>query len=351
MKNNTTKKASAKKKLLPAAGSLLISAAMLGTSTYAWFTMNKEVTVTGMEVHTKVGSNLLITEDSYKLTTTNDNKDEKYKTDIKQLRKCLLEPASTVNGVDYWYTVDASADGKKLSGASYLPYSEGSGTSLDNETAGKTAYVQQFNEKYTTYPSGGFTAGNVAYTDKATPGAAYGYVDYTFYIKATSDAANQHVALTKCNLQYDGGELNNSGSIPDIDKAWRVAVFTQDATMNTDVSTAPTADNLITILKPDDAENHETGKAVNSASSIATIPKQDLVANFAPISTSGATAYYRVTVRLWLEGEDKTCTSETYAKLTEEYTLDLEFKLQESSGNGVTEIGSEAGWYGKASGS
>jgi hypothetical protein len=49
-KVNTKNNASAKKKLIPAAGSLLISAAMLGTSTYAWFTMSREVEVTNISM-------------------------------------------------------------------------------------------------------------------------------------------------------------------------------------------------------------------------------------------------------------------------------------------------------------
>lgn len=38
------------KKLIPAFCAMLVSAAMLGTSTYAWFSVNKEVTATGMSV-------------------------------------------------------------------------------------------------------------------------------------------------------------------------------------------------------------------------------------------------------------------------------------------------------------
>lgn len=43
------------KKLIPALCMLLISAVMLGSSTYAWFAMNNQVTATGMEV--KAASN------------------------------------------------------------------------------------------------------------------------------------------------------------------------------------------------------------------------------------------------------------------------------------------------------
>lgn len=54
------KKNSTKMKLLSAAGMLAISAAMLATSTYAWFTMNTEVSVEGLSVNAKAEDGLLI---------------------------------------------------------------------------------------------------------------------------------------------------------------------------------------------------------------------------------------------------------------------------------------------------
>jgi len=53
-------KPSAKKKLIPAAGSLLISAAMLSTSTYAWFTMSREVEVRNIKMTATVPEDLQI---------------------------------------------------------------------------------------------------------------------------------------------------------------------------------------------------------------------------------------------------------------------------------------------------
>ena len=47
------------KKLIPALCMLLISAVLMGTSTYAWFSMNTKVTATGMEVHAKSDSQFL----------------------------------------------------------------------------------------------------------------------------------------------------------------------------------------------------------------------------------------------------------------------------------------------------
>ena len=51
-----------KRKLIPAIGMLLVSATMLATSTYAWFTMNKEVEVRNLTVQAKAEGGLLIAE-------------------------------------------------------------------------------------------------------------------------------------------------------------------------------------------------------------------------------------------------------------------------------------------------
>jgi hypothetical protein len=58
MKN--TKKNSVMKKILPSACMLATSAAMLSTSTYAWFSMNTIVTATGMSVTAKSDSTFLL---------------------------------------------------------------------------------------------------------------------------------------------------------------------------------------------------------------------------------------------------------------------------------------------------
>ena len=60
MKNINKKKGSTAKKLMPAAMMLAVSASMLGTSTYAWFTMNKVVEVTGLQMQATSSSGLEI---------------------------------------------------------------------------------------------------------------------------------------------------------------------------------------------------------------------------------------------------------------------------------------------------
>ena len=48
------------KKLIPALCMLLVSAVMLGSTTFAWFSMNRTVTATGMEIKAEVSTQLLI---------------------------------------------------------------------------------------------------------------------------------------------------------------------------------------------------------------------------------------------------------------------------------------------------
>lgn len=52
------------KKLIPALCMLLVSAVMLGSTTFAWFSMNKTVTATGMEIKAEVPTQLLISADN-----------------------------------------------------------------------------------------------------------------------------------------------------------------------------------------------------------------------------------------------------------------------------------------------
>lgn len=59
-RSNENNKNSAAKKIIPAVGMLALSATMLSTSTYAWFTMNKEVEMTGLNMTATVGEGMEI---------------------------------------------------------------------------------------------------------------------------------------------------------------------------------------------------------------------------------------------------------------------------------------------------
>ena len=289
------------KKLIPALALLLVSAVMLATSSFAWFSMNTQVTVTGMSVTTKTSSNLLISAD-----TTEEN----FKPDpLTQTRSGILEPVSTINGTSFFYTVDAKADGSKnknITGEGavpYVAYSEDADPAIVGTNSGKSTYDDEFN---TAYQIGTVSASNVA----------YGYIDYTVYLKATASEASK-LLLSTVDLQYNGGAVTET--------AWRVAVFTQSAA-SADALTG--SDTLLTILKPTGAA-YFGGTAVSGAAAKAAVDtKIDDEAVIDASIAANATKYYKVVVRLWLEGEDTTCNNETFATLTNAYSLDLTFDLK-----------------------
>lgn len=323
------------KKIAGASAMLLLSTTMLGTSTFAWFTMNKKVDVTGMEVRTKVGANLLI-------CATNAETD--YTTALSQTRAALLEPVSTVDAKAFDYTVNANARGQALANPTWAEYNEN--TDVPNTVAGKTAYDAAFN---TTYGCGsGFTEANISMeTSGATPrdGAGYGYIDYTFYLKAVNDGTDRYVNMTKCNLLKDGVAIDNTNKTAGVDanRAWRVAVFVAPTSAGT-TSATPETGTATSILTLPGAGNFTkdgtTNQARNGSTHALANVTYNTAANIADVGeTAGTTAYYKVVVRLWLEGEDDTCNSATYAALNKEYTLDLEFQLQNATG-GITNIDS-----------
>lgn len=284
------------KKLIPALALLLVSAMLLGTSTYAWFSMNTTVTVTGMEIRTTTGDNLLIAPGE--TGTTAKPADNTFKTSyVLAHTEQLVEPVSSINGVNFFYT------------------------STKNVAANGDAIADQ----YTAYDAADTSAFNTNYS---TTGAV-GYVDYAFFLKAQNqDSVAKAVNLTELKLTYGGSAQTQ--------KAFRVAVFIND--MGADGSTAataPAAGTLKSILKVSDAAYHTaTAKAVDSTTTLAETLNVATAVKIGDVDP-GATRFYKVVVRLWLEGEDTTCTNDTFAALTDKWALDLKLQF---AGSAVTAL-------------
>jgi hypothetical protein len=262
-----------------------------------------------MTFKTQVKSNLLISPD-HQLAN--------YATSLTQTKSALLLPVSSNNGIGFWYTsasnVDGSGDAKT---DTYVAYNEGTALAdVAPAGAGKTAYDAAFNTNYSiSSPAVGF--GNVG----------YGYLDYDFYLKGQNTNANpQQLKVTKVSVKYNGKTLGAN------DKSWRVAIIAHSANAGAAYTTAWAPADVVTILSRDDAANFTANSAVSDASHVSTLSYGDsktaynqagVIASVA----SNATVYYKVTARLWLEGEDQTCTNETYAALNSNYSLDLAFEL------------------------
>jgi hypothetical protein len=303
------------KKIAAAFSMFALSAAMLGTATYAWFTMNREVTVTGMQLKTKVGENLLVCA---------DNVEAHYTDDLVQARVALLEPVSTINANDdgFFYTVDAAADGHWQNtggaGATMNQYAESGSTTNSTATAlAKDGYDATFNGEY------GITPGTTTQYD-----TAYGYVDYVFYLKAIGGSSAYDLNMTECNLIYNDAALGSG------DYAWRVAIFAQDITANGGDGTVSqdltsTGKTPISILDIDGSSlnwtaDYAVSNATGTLASVTNAGEDVTLGNIG----AGTTKYYKVVARVWLEGEDKSCKNTTYAALqTGTWELGLQFEM------------------------
>lgn len=115
------------KKLIPTIGMALLSAAMLGTSTFAWFSANSTATATGLHISAKASSSLLVSNTSnsgFSASTTlaPDNRGD--------AEDFVVEPA----------THDASYAFKKLS-ADAKEHVGTNGQFLSDYTPDETTYV------------------------------------------------------------------------------------------------------------------------------------------------------------------------------------------------------------------
>ncbi len=287
-----------KSQLLAAVAMVLVSSIALGSSTFAWFAINNKVTVTGMEVTTQVSSNLFIAQSTLDKTSVEDDGDFQTAMDVSILNG-VLEPVSTINGVNYFYNSTKNVNG--------------SGDAIA--------------DTYTAYNAGDLSAFNTNY---GTTGAV-GYVDYVFQLKAINTGnATSYVNMTGLNLVYGGSEAT--------EKAFRAAVFVWD--MGEDGGTAAgsnvAADKLKTILAPGGAVNFTDGEAVSEVGALASVVNPGAAANIGNVE-AGHTRYWKVVVRLWLEGEDTTCTNTTFAALKDKWAMNLVVELAGATG-GTTAI-------------
>ncbi|MBO4934899.1 MAG: hypothetical protein J5441_07030 [Clostridia bacterium] len=184
------------KRLIPALAMLLVSAILLGTSTFAWFSMNNQVTATGMKVQAVAEGGIEI---RYNVlaTGTDDNTAYSYTDDAGMTTATALRPTSTAA------TGTASAITSK--------WLHASAASTDATTAKAGTYVDLT-------AAAGWSDGVIS-NNPATDLDGNYYVVKEFNIRSTSDAA-----LAK-NLRVKAVDVTGSTNSPDLDKALRVAII------------------------------------------------------------------------------------------------------------------------------
>lgn len=347
MKTNEKKNTSAKKKLIPAVAMLTTSAVMLSTATYAWFTMNKDAEVTGLEMTATAGGSIeislgqlgtdglpTVTEGASTVSSpAMDNKSWKSVIAVSDYYSKInkIKPASSINASDLYYVDDDSV--------------YAGGRAVDDKTA--ITKTTADNEVPLAVRKTGDSAG-LATVDNASNGY---YLDIPVWIR-TSQQKTQTVT---CDVIINDNGDAVQGS--ELTKAVRVAVVPLTASKDTNVAmkgTSPaisesanyatdvsnisvfalnqdnyTANNAIGAEKTKD-----TGTYAGSIQPI-TYSKSEAKSEV-PTPTTATTKVvfdldgaakdsYSVqgfVVRVWLEGESQYCNDTTAAQ---DWNIQLDF--------------------------
>ncbi len=349
------KKTNAKKKLIPAAAMLAISAAMLSTATYAWFTMSREVEVKGINMTATVpaglqislGNNMGSSTTGAKLTAINSttadgvglvkaplntdtSTDWANSVQFNRWYVCSkLNPASSDTGNDIFYTDDVTVVGKTLeenaeafsavtaSKAATLTLS-GAQTSAPDDTSAAGYYVD-FPVWFRSAESSDVDLGIVARVSKGDN--TTGTPANTLYKAArvsilNYDSANSEFGVSEgVIIPYDGNTTTQGTYYVRSDKG------TGDSRA---IKTTGTNDGAGSIFGNVDkvVQNHSTG-----AETIVTVPGKDSDTDvYQGLSTDDSTNYGKaicVMVRVWLEGEDESCWNATAGQ---DFNIELHFE-------------------------
>ena len=320
------------RKLLPAFAMLTVSAISLTSATYAWFTMNKSVEVTGMQLKAQAEKGILINEMAGNGTVGEGasavNNGTWSESALAESAVHALRPASTSDFTSWWHAnskktnteagVNAGGNGVdantvQLTGGGYysnITYVENGATVLKNDTAA----AADTNCASTVYYTDG-TGANSGYDD----GEGF-YVKYTYYIKSSSNdgltvTAGKLQATVKATLQGDNPTAQA------LDKALRVGIQVNGDSQATIF--APVSGSTTTAYKV-------TGDAAGTADSLKEVtPIAGGTAtglNAAKVNLPAVTADgLAVDVYVWFEGEDANCMSDNLAATLNAYQIDITF--------------------------
>ncbi|MGN1106425.1 MAG: hypothetical protein ACI4RH_07210 [Huintestinicola sp.] len=316
---------SAAKRIIPAAAMLALSAVMLSTSTYAWFTMNKEVEMTGLAMSATAGEGMEIA-----LACVNSNAisapasgkshpeedDEGWKSSVivghyyENIGK--LRPASSADGKNLFDAKDASAGGTKATKFEKI--------TLGDDTMANLKLKGTLNED------------DDSPTITSDDQIGY-YVDIPVYLRTNKSAGDETEGdifyKMKIQKRESDGSISTTSDTEDLYKSVRVAFIpSDDATSST-----------INIFGVND-EYYDSGKAVSSDSSKTAVtvetefvadadsfPSGDGKASGLKIPyASGSDKYGHLdfTVRVWIEGESKYCSDKTSGQ---SWNIDFAFSL------------------------
>lgn len=314
--DNLKKKNSARRKLIPAVAMMLTSAAMLTTSTYAWFTMSKEVSVSSIQLTASVPETLEISLGKVNagVLSAPGNDTEGWKNTVA-FSECYSEigkliPASSVDGSSIFYTSGAKDNGLSIKSDAVFMTASSSAT---KKIAGSSATVSS--GYYVDIPVWFRT------TTKSTSAEKITLIAKADISGIEGQTGDLYKAVRVAILDDSGTDVNNSEDLSSkgvlsnsaasyINCSGVDLTGVSGAISNCAIKSQKTADILI------DSANYSTyyGSAVKSkqfdpSDSSTKTDAAQLV--FVPKNT-GSGVYGGIeksVIRIWLEGEDKACSN------------------------------------------
>ena len=268
------------RKLLPALSMLLISALLMGSSTFAWFSMNTTVTATGMRVTAQTSGNLLISKDGTTYATSSISLAE------NTAHAYTLLPASTVNGIDF-FKVDKYA------------------STNDNFAVPDDAKTEKV-----TYTIGTNNDGAYVYSKK-------------FYLKVENNSATNLIATINGVAYESAGDLNKN-----LAKALKVAVAVTEKSTSATTAKIYSPFNSGTLTYDAIARETAEGENIKTSGVLAKLDSntQATSGTTVNLASMGKDKEYEVLVTVWFEGQDENCTSVNATAFTlKGVTLDIGF--------------------------
>lgn len=303
------------KKIASAASMLLLSTAMLGMATYAWFTMNKEVSVTNMQVKARTDQGLLINE----VSTADDSHWDNEAT-ANNTTAIELHATSTANTAA-WYTAYSTVANNAAAA------SQGTASTFLSDGYHPLGTAPYATDTETVAAVAGTNAEqNITFIDKGgTSGYDNGegyYVKYTYYLKSSGDAITCGLAAGGQSLQIKDLTVNGNTSSANLDEALRVAVVAN----NKAYIFAPLKDSAVTYYV----------NASSTATTTLTGNQATAITNIPAVTAPGT----QVDVYLYFEGEDPQLKTSNITNTLDNLTVEFKFALVDNvtaaTDNGVS---------------
>ena len=356
----TKKNTSSKKKLLPAAGMLALSAAMLSSATFAWFTMSREVEVQNIQMTATVPEDLqislgqltsgtLVGEEGYisgaAATVSTVATDWGNTANISHYYTVgKLIPASSTTGLNVYFTPDANDVGKTVKpNAAYYAAVEGATVTAENtlgdNNGGKANVMSELHiNTGTTWTETESLKWNNTKSD------GY-YVDIPVWLRTSSNADTDLsvVAFVKNNTDAKIGDAT-----VELYKAARVAILNADKTSTSkllplrDGSYTGTA-NIVdfygrnTVTGAEDSSKKGTADAASATNAYGKAEQYTEGTKVVTVPGSSTNEYgapVQIWLRVWLEGEDPECWNKNAGQ---DFSISLKFSKIEPASTTTTE--------------